>query len=233
MIRSVQWLWALSVAAQVAVFWLLIYRRHFRRLPFFTAYVTANLCQAVFLVAVYIHSGFNSSTAFTLAWAAEAITLIARAFAITEIIRLVLGPYRGVWALGWRLLTGVAVVVIFYATIGVGGSMDWIVLAADRGFHLAFAAVLVGFFLLVRYYAVPIRALHRALLGGFCFYSCTVVLTNTLYRVLFLRSSAYYEAVWGDAKLLAYIAVQAVWAVALLKPLPVVEQEPVLLPASV
>lgn len=231
--RSVQWLWALTVIVQMAVLGLLFFKGHFRRLPLFTAYVILNLCQAGFLFATYLRSGFHSHTTFLLAWASEAITLLARILATTELLRLVLRRYRGIWALGWRLLLLASVAVLTYAALDARGNMEWAMMLADRGFHLAFAIAVISFLLLVRYYSVPVHPVYKTILGGFCFYSCTVILTNTFSRTFFLRKFAHYEAVWHAAMLLPYVAVLVVWALALRSSLPAVEEHPALLPTSV
>ena len=206
---------------------------HFRRLPLFTAYITLNLCQAGFLFVIYLRSGFCSHRTFLLAWTSEAITLLARVLATTELIGLVLRPYRGIWALGWRVLAVASIVVLIIAGVETGGDMKWAIMLADRGFHLALAVALVSVLLLARYYSVPVHRVYKTILGGFCFYSCTVILTNTFSRAFFLHKFAHYEAVWNAATLLPYIAVQVIWALALRSSLPVVEERPALLPTSV
>lgn len=232
LVQSVQWAWGTSVAAQVIVCGLLLFRGHFRRIPVFTAWVAANVCQAGFLYLVYAHFGFSSRTALGLAWLSEACTLILRILATMEVLRLVLRPYRGIWGLGWRVLSVAFGVVILYAAIAAGTNVSWAIVLADRGFHLAFAVALVACLLLIRYYSIPVEPTYKVLLGGFCFYSCTVVLANTVGRVLTLRHVANFQPVWQLTTLMAYAGVQLAWAVALLKAAPAAEKRPVLVAAS-
>jgi len=231
--RPVQLLWVLTVFVQIVLLGLIFLKGHFRRLPFFTAYIASNICQAGLLLTVYIHSGFYSSAAFWVGWGTEAITLVARSLAITEIFCLVLKPYRGIWALGWRLLAVASGMVLVYAVVDAGGSVRLAIPKADRGVMLAFAVALLGLLLLVRYYFIYIHPVYKALLGGFCFYSCVAALISTLLEGVFVSQSAYYESIWNSATLLSYFGVLVVWTVALRSPLPTVEEEPSLLPDAV
>jgi hypothetical protein len=232
LVQSVQWAWGISVAAQVLVCGLLLFRGHFRRLPVFSAFVAANVCQAGLLYVIYTQFGFGSRTALVLAWLSEACTLTLRILATMEVLRLVLGAYRGIWGLGWRVLAGAFGVVILYAGIEAGRNASWAIALADRGFHLAFAVALVACLLLIRYYSIPVESTYKVLLGGFCFYSCTVVLANTIGRALSLRGLAYDESVWQLTTLIAFAGVQLAWAVALWKAAPAAEKRPVLVAAS-
>jgi hypothetical protein len=229
----VQWIWAFSVAAQVAVCATLLFRGRFRKLPVFTAYISLNLCQAGFLYVVYAHFGFSSHTAEVLAWWSEVSTLILRSLATAEVLRLALGPYRGIWGLGWRVLAVAFGGVFSYAAIEAGRNIAWFLVLAERGLNFAFAVALVACLLLVRHYMVPVRPTYKALLAGFCFYSCTVVLASMAAQTFILRGFAHYQPIWQAATTLSFAIVQVVWAVALRKPLPVEENQHVLLPASI
>jgi hypothetical protein len=229
-------LWALSVLAQIAVFGFLVGQAHFRKLPAFTSYIALNLCQAVFLCCAYAHFGFASGTAVPLFWTSQAVTLLAQALATTEALHQVLRPYRGIWALGWRLLLIAFTAVLCYAAIQVRTDVQWAILAADRGFHFAFASALVACLLLVRYYRVPMHPVYKVLLGGFCFYTCLIVLKNTVFQALFSHFFGrlpHYQEIWDAMTLLPFTIVNVVWAVALRKPLPTTPERLALLRASV
>jgi hypothetical protein len=192
LVQVVQWIWAFSVAAQVVVCAMLFFRGHFRKLPVFTAFIALNICQAVFLYLVYTRFGFGSHSAKTLAWWSEAGTLFLRTLATTEVLRLVLSPYNGIWGLGWRVLAVAFVAVFSYSAIRAGSDANWAIVLADRGFHLAFA---VACLLLLRYYTIPVYPACKALLAGFCIYSCTVVLANTVGRTLFQHEFKRYQPI--------------------------------------
>lgn len=218
--KYVLWLWELSVAIQVVVCAVLLVKGNFRRVPIFTAYVISNICQALVGYFAYTRLGFTSRPAALIMWLSQSVPQVLRVLAISEVLHLILKPYRGIWALGWRVLVVAFVTVFSVALIGSGRNLSWIVLLADRGFHLAFGFALVACVLLVHYYLIPIHPVYKALLGGFCFYSCTVVLANTVGGMLFLRGNANFEMIWQLITGAAFAAVSTLWAVALRAPVP-------------
>ena len=226
LLSPVQWLWAFSVMAQVAVFSLLFLNGSFRRLPLLTTYVGLNLCQAAFLLTLYTHLWARSGANVTLlGWSSEAATLFAQALATTEVLRLILRSYRGVWGLGWRLLSIVSMVVIMYTALDTWGNMGWAIIVADRGYHLTYATAVIACLLFIRYYAVPVPLVYKKLLAGFCFYSCTMILINTVGQAIWHPHDKETGAIWQAVSLLSFTAVQVVWAAALRKPLPGEEKQ--------
>lgn len=218
--KYVLWLWELSVAIQVVVCTVLFLKGNFRRVPFFTAYVIGNICQALVFYVAYTQLGYTSRSAALIAWWSQCIAQLLRVLAITEVLRLILKAYRGIWALGWRVLLLAFVAVFSVALIGSWRNLSWAVLLADRGFHLAFGAALVACVLLVHYYLIPIHPVYRALLGGFCFYSCMVVVANTVGGMLFAQGNPNFQMIWQLVTVGAFVVVVAVWAAVLGKPLP-------------
>lgn len=218
--KYVLWVWEISVAIQIVVCSVLFFKGNFRRLPLFTAYVLSNICQAVALYLIYGRFAFQSWAAVLLGWSSQCVPQLLRVLAISEILRLVLRPYRGIWGLGWRVLTVAFVVVFSFALIDSGRDPSWAIALADRGFHLAFGVAVVACLLLIHYYSVPIHPVYKALLGGFCFYSCTVVVADTIGRVLSLQGTSDFRTGWQLLTMGTFVAVLAVWAVALRTPLP-------------
>lgn len=216
----VGWLWGISVGAQAVLCGVLFIKGNFRKIPIFTTYVAANLCQAILMFAIYKAIGFRSQGAIAIGWSSQTCIQILRAAATTEALRQVLKPFRGIWGLAWRFLVAAFGVIFLVVVFSSGRNVFWAILLMDRGFHVAFAVALVACLLLVHHYSVPIPSGYKALLGGFCFYSCTVVLTNTFGAILFLRRNLHYEAIWQLATVGAFIAVLLVWTVALRNPLP-------------
>lgn len=222
-------LWALSIVTQLAVFTLLVVKGQFRTLPIFTVYIALNLCRAVLLIIVYSRAVFDSHDANVMFWYSEGITLAAQAFAATELLHHALRPYRGIWALGWRLLAIASFLVVCYAVASAGQNMDWRLMIADRGYHLTFAVAMISSLLLVRFYAIPVHPVYKALLAGFCFFSCAVIAANTLLPALLARHTTHF---WNDLNLVVFAVVQVAWARALRQPRSVPDERPVLLPAS-
>ena len=218
--KYIQWLWVFSVALQVLVCGVLFFRGNYRRLPIFTAYVLSNVCQAAALYVIYNLYGFRTEAAIRIGWSSQGATQLLRVLATTEVIRLILRPYRGIWGLGWRVLAMAFGVVFFIALIDSRRGLQWTIGLADRGFHLAFGIALVACLLVVRYYWVPIHPVYKALLGGFCFYSCTAVLANTVGRILYEKGYGDFGMGWQLVTMGAYMGVLPVWLVALYTPLP-------------
>jgi hypothetical protein len=230
--NSVLWVWGISVAIQAVVCFVLIFKGHFRKLPFFTSFVAANICQAVYMYIVYVQFGIKSGTAMWLVWLSEPAILILRTLATTEVLRLILQAYRGIWGLVWRVVAVGFGGVLLYAAIESGRNIPWALAVLDRGYHLAFAIALVAGLLLIRYYSIPVEPLYKMILAGFCFYSCTIVLANTVGQWVFLRGYLNYQPIWQFTVTTIYAGIQVAWAVEVWKAAPSEESSPALLASS-
>jgi len=222
----VYWLWAFSVLAQLVVLVLLLLKKNYRKVPFFTAYVALNLCQAGFLLAVYTHWGTESEPVKLAAWFSEYVTLIAAALATTEILQITLKPYQGIWGLGWRVLASVSALVVLLVALASYGhweSSHWFEI--NRGYHLTFASAVLACLLLIRYYSIPVPAAYKMMLGGLCFYSCTEILINTVIQALMHKRFYDFPTLWQFSTILSFAAVQVIWMTALRKPLPVEDRQ--------
>lgn len=221
----VRWLWGISVAIQ---FWLcavLLLSGNFRRISLFTGYVIWNIVQAGVLYLTYMDFGLHSRVALEAAWISQGVAQLLRVLATTEILRIILRPYRGIWALGWRVLAAAFGVVFSLALVALGTDFRWAIVVADRGFHLAFGVALVACLLLVRYYLIPVYPAYKVLLAGFCFYSCIVVVANTTGALLSGRGNPNSQMIWQLVTIGAFAVVSALWATALRKPLPEPHQQ--------
>jgi hypothetical protein len=218
--------WLASGVLQVAILALILFRRHYRTLPLFACYVGLNLAQAIVLVAVYSHAGFSSGFAFSAFWTTQVITMIAQTLASTELLHRALQDYPGIWELAWRLILFAVSIVIVYSWATANRNDQWGLLSADRGYNLTFAVAMVSCLLLVRYYSISIDPVYKALLGGFCFYSCGIILADTVLKSQFLHHFPAYSDVWNDSEMLVFFVVLVVWAVALRNPVRVLTQAP-------
>jgi hypothetical protein len=215
-------LWAFSVLAQLVLLLFLFLKGNFRKLPFFAAYVALNICQAGFVAAVYSIWGTSSATTTTLDWYSETLTLVAAAFATTEVLKVTLEPYKGIWGLAWRFLTAVStavVILVVMATHSTWAVAKWFQL--ERGYNLTFASAVIACLLLVRYYSIAVPAAYRMILGGFCFYACTDILINTILQALLKKQFYVYQPIWQSSRMLSFVAVQVLWTAAVWKPLPI------------
>jgi hypothetical protein len=73
---------------------------------------------------------------------------------------------------------------------------------------------------------------YQILLAGFCFYFCIKILVNTILQAFLYQRSADFESIWKTTTVSAYVVVLAVWAVALLRPVPAAAQQRATLPPS-
>lgn len=217
----IRWIWACSVACQLINLILLISRRNFRKLPLFSSYVVLNLSQMGFLLILMLLPGMDQKTFGTLAWVSELVTLFAQAIATTEVLGATLKPYQGIWGLGWRVLaltSGVVVLLVAAATRSNWAYARWFEL--NRGYHITFATAIIVCLLVLRYYSVIVPAAYKMILGGFCFYSCTEILINTVLPAFSYKVFAEYQTTWQFTTMSSYALIQAMWIVALWKPLP-------------
>jgi hypothetical protein len=218
----VLWLWAGSALAQVIVLVLLVPKGKFRKLPFFAAYVALGLCQVAFLAGLYSDPELAKDTIRKLAWYSECITLAAQALATTEILKVTLRPYQGIWGLAWRALAFTSTLVLLVVAMATRGSWEaakWFEI--NRGYHLTFATAVIACLLLIRYYSIQIPVAYKMILAGFCFYSCTEILINTVLQALLKTSFEAYQPIWQSSTMLSFIVALFIWAAALWQPLPV------------
>src|ERR1700719_4537206 len=148
--RYEQWLWAFSIAVEIALFVSMAARKHYRRYPAFFSYICVDLLQAVVLLSSYLLWGFSSPFTERFAWATQGIVLCARAVAVTEICWHVLGQYSGIWSLARRILLTFAAILAFYTLYTAGWKWDQTVLRADRGLELTVSVVILILFLFAR-----------------------------------------------------------------------------------
>ncbi|HEY2546882.1 MAG TPA: hypothetical protein VGI46_12515 [Candidatus Acidoferrum sp.] len=214
-------LFAVSALAQLILLILLFSRDSFRRLPQFTAYVALNLAQGAYLLIVYSTLGTSSIRVENLAWYSECVTLLAQGWATAELLKATLRPYQGIWGLIWRSLVATSTLVIVLVALTTRGEWagdKWFEL--NRGYHLTFAVTVIVCLLLVRYYSIEVPAACKWILGGFCFYSCTEILINTILQTFFRKAFDTNQTILQTSTVVAYIAVLFVWVAALWKPIP-------------
>jgi hypothetical protein len=217
-------IWLASGVLQFSILALIVFRRHYRTLPMFAWYTALNLAQALVMLPVYSHFGFASLVAYRTYWATEVITMVVHTLASTEILHRALEDYPGIWELAWRLILAAVVVVIAYSWLTANRNDAWGLMYADRGYYLTSAVAFVLCLLLVRHYSVAIDPVYKMLLGGFCFYSCGVVVADTLLKQQFTDHFPRYSEVWNEFELLIFFTVLVIWIVALRHPVRVTAQ---------
>jgi hypothetical protein len=219
--------WKLSIVLRMFLLCLLIFRRNVRSFPFFTAYLAINLAKALLASYAYRAWGFSSHTAFWIVWPAEGVVIAARALAVGELCHLLLGRYRGIWSLAWRVLLTCAGLVLLYSWIVSAHAFDYAIFSAGRGLELSIAAVIVVLFIFLRHYQVVSEPSLRSLAIGFCLYACIAVLNFTVLQSWFET----YWPIWNLLSVFAYLPCLSIWIWAFRKSIPVFN--PVLLPSAV
>jgi hypothetical protein len=222
-------LWAATFLLQLVVSALIVIRGYFRRLPFFSAYIALNLCQAVSLYAIYHYYGDTSKVSYLVGWVSEAVTLAARLCATVELVRLVLRSYRGIWGRTWRLLAFTCPMVL--ALVGIFSRSDarMFVMQVDSGYHIVFAVALILCLGLLHYYPIRVEPVYKVLLSGFCWFSCARILANAVLHGYSYAQYLHYWPVWQTLSLSSYLLVLILWGSALLQPAPATQQQPTLL----
>lgn len=225
-----------------------------RVLPLFAIYAWVLLVDTATIWLIYKYFGF-SSTSYDAFYGSLLLNATVRSLAILELCRYGLRDYRGIWALVWRILAILSVLLLARVAVDAWGQPNKIAIygtAIDRDLALA-SIVILGVLLLIRnYYGLALNSLQRAIAAGICFICAIDVIGETLLRSLytgylsdwFLESSkAQWSALastyrhvndtWSTVHLFCFMFSMGIWIFALRKPVPEPSESPVLLPAEV
>ena len=222
-------LWGAATLLTLILLVRIIELHRYREYPRFSLYLAINLLQTVLGVALYQVYGFASAFTYRIAWTSQAVVVVARALAVTEVGYLVLGKYKGVWALATRVLAFCGLLSFGLALYAGRVSYQSSVTTLEIGLEACMATGLAGLFLFARYYRIGISP-ELALVGvGFGLFSCFRILNDLLYEHL---AGAFGNA-WNYGGSAAFVAVMLVWIWALRKPVAIPIHEPQLRPATV
>jgi hypothetical protein len=209
-------IWGLNALTRTALFFLLLVRKDYKEFPAFFSYISADSLQSFILFVSYRKFGYASTSiiSFRIAWGTQAVVLTVRALAVAEICRHLLGRYRGIWELAWRILFAIAGAVLLYASIT--ARHEWFMFTPNlaRSIELAIATGIVCLFLFARHYEIVPEPLISSLALGFLLISCLAVLNSTVLE-RFVHS---YEVQWTVLNMLAFFASLLVWTWAFLQP---------------
>ncbi len=178
-----------------------------------------------------------------------------RSLAIAELCRYGLRAYQGIWALVWRALAGLSILLVAHSAIDAWGQPNRVAIygtTIDRDLALASIVILAALLLFRKYYGIALEPLQRAIASGICFICVVDVVGNTILRNIFTGYllafflsnqaqiwSAYtpqFERVtdtWSTIHLLSFMFSVGIWCFAIRKPLPAPAERVVLLPAEV
>ena len=222
-------LWVITILVEAGLAALLVYRRNYRAFPLFFAYMLAATMQNGILLVSYRVWGFKSALSVGMAWSTQLVVVLARGLAVGEIWWRVLGKYRGIWALAWRVLVASGVAVVVYASAVASFEWRYVELHADRGLELAITVEILVLFLFAHYYEVEMEPAVCSLAIGFFLYSCFLVLNDTFLE----RWKLNYATLWNLLGTLAYLASMLLWGWALRKEQRVRTTDPPLLSENV
>lgn len=225
-------LWWVGTLLEIVVCVLILRRGLYRRLPFFSTFLALDLASAMLVWWTYSHWGYGSWAAWYVAWIPQGVLLLVRGLAVAELCWSSLRTYRGIWALTWRLLCGIALLLVLNAGLDASGNAHWMlqfVLTAERGLELSAAVILLLLLLTASYYRIRLEPVQGLIALGLCFYSLIQVLNNSFMRE-WLTQYLYW---WNGVRMVSFQVALVIWWLALRKPLPAVAPAPALLPQKV
>jgi len=224
-------------------------------LPLFAAYSCVMLFDLAGVWLIYHRFGFASLTSYYAYWVALLINAVVRSFAIAELCRYGLRAYHGIWALVWRVLTTLSILLLARTCLDAWGQPNRVAIygtTIDRDFALASIVILAVLLLFRNYYGIAVEPLQRAIAVGICFICVVDFVGNTVLRNIFTgyllsfflsNQQAIWSALtpqfervresWNAIHLVSFMVSMGIWCFALRKPLPAPAEAPVLLPAGV
>jgi hypothetical protein len=244
-----------TISFEVVVCSLVFTRKVQQILPLFSAYVCILLSGSIILWLAEEYVGFSSSFSYYVYWVVLLVNAVARSAAIMELCRHGLAAYRGIWALAWRLLATLSILLLAHAAWDAWGQPNGIAIygtTLDRDLALASITILAVLFLIRNYYGLVLDPLQRLIAAGICFVCVVDVIGNTILRNLFTgyllswfltSQKALWPSLepqvrrlddlWSTVHLFAFMFSMGIWCYALRKPVLAPSERPVLLPAEV
>src|SRR5579859_1670543 len=195
-------LWLITLFLQVVILLFMTGKRQYRNFPAIYLYLLIALAESPLLYLVYPFKGFDSSSAYWTAWISQGVVVLSRWIAVCGLCHIILGQFRGVWALTWRTL-GLFGAGALLAAITVGGhDYTRLISTFDLGLEFSIATVLVAFFVFTRLYDIPVMPALRSIGIAFCLYSCFRAFNDTVLQT-FLRN---YTGTWSLIDAVTYVA---------------------------
>jgi hypothetical protein len=222
-------LWAVNIAATLALLVSLVKHKNHRQYPAFTSYLVSVLLQALILLLSYRIWGFSSRNSWRISWGTQALTTFVRALAVWEICWHLLSRYRGIWAFAWRLLAGTAALVALVSILAARRQQEMLLPNLERGMELAIACVIVLLMVFVRYYEVTEFLAARGLAAGICMFSCFGVINDTVLE----RYLYHYAEIWNVLGMGSFFGSLLIWLWAVRVPQANRAREEVLMPSVI
>lgn len=221
--------WGSATLLTLLLFLQMIVVGQHRGYPLFTAYLATNLAQTAVGVALYQWYGFHSSYSYYVAWTTQCVVAIARALAAAEVCYVVLGKYKGVWALAARVLGTAGLLALCLALYFGRNSYHVGAIALEISLEACISTGIAGLFLFTRYYGIPVAPAARLLGIGLGLLSCSRILNDVVFERFLLISGT----TWNYASSAVFVAVLFTWVFSLRGMVPETRHEPQLGPAHV
>ena len=177
-----------TLSFEIALCGFVFTRKVQRILPLFAAYAWVLVSCGIGVWLAYSYFGFGSLTSYYAYWVATLLNAAARSLAIAELCHYGLRSYRGIWALGWRVLAGVSILLLGHAAIDTWGQPNRVAIygtTLDRDLALASVVILAVLLLFRNYYGIALEPLQKAIAVGICFICVVDVIGNTILRSIF------------------------------------------------
>jgi hypothetical protein len=244
-----------TICFEIVLCGFVLARKVQRILPFFAVYVCVLLASTSGVWLTYEYFGISSPVSTYAYWGSILLNAALRSLAIAELCHYGLRAYRGIWALVWRFLTVLSVLLVAHAAsdaweqphgFGIYGA------TLDRDLALASIVILAVLLLIRNYYGLVLEPLQKAIAVGICFISAIDVVGTAILRDLYTgylsswfitSQKALWPAlrpqvqrvndIWSTVHLFAFMFTMGIWCYALRKPVPAPSESPVLLPAGV
>jgi hypothetical protein len=203
-------LWYVTIGLEIILAVLVLRRRGFHRLPFFTFFVLLSALRSSLLWAVYRWVGFNSLPALYVAWSSQAILLFSRGTVCAELCWKILRKRPNLFSTMVRdLLVVIGACVVLYTAFDYVRKSFHIqssALAIERGLALTIALVLILFSRVAFRYDVRIPRALFLVGAGLCFHSLVLAVNDT-----FLDSLNGSFPWWNDFRLVAFHVALSLW----------------------
>ena len=225
-------LWVAGTLLRLLLCSLLLRRKTYREIPFFSALVFLATVRTLSWWWIYHDPTLEPGMVFNFYWVTQLLNVAARGLAAAEVCWLTLRGHRGVWALAWRLLAGVGVVLAVFAGVAAWQNTQWIdavALRAERGLELAVAGLLLALLAVSRYYGIRVQATTKYIAMGLGFHAAIQVINNSFMYAWFQNFFPW----WASIRVLSFDLALLIWCWGLRSPVKVAEPEPVLLEPQV
>jgi hypothetical protein len=210
--------WFVTFLLKLTLLFFIVWRKLYRSYPIFLAYVIVTVLQTLLTAWALRHWGAESIVYVKVAWGMQGLVVGVRWLAVAEIARRVFSAYSGIRRLSTTVLSVVGV-SIFTGSILIWSTWAQVILHVDRAVELCIAVFIVGMFLFVRYYGLVMTNLQRQLAVGFCLFSCSWVVLNSVFQ-----NREHPAGFWfGFFQIVTFFATLLIWIAAVRAPVEAVE----------